>query len=131
MKVTPRMVGSWVKAVFLVIIGIVLLLYADKMVDELREFSSTNLEVAFDEIWTLMTILLWILVAWLFVAAALTVALSFSEHRYSLLDVMKRLAAIERKLGIPPAKEIRKAEEELVEEPVVESPPVEEEPPPP
>lgn len=132
MKVTPRMASRWVKATFLVIIGIVLLLYVDKLVDELRDFiASANTEVAFDEVWTLLTILLWILVAWLLVDAALTVALSFSEHRYSLLDVMKRLSVIERKLGIPPAKEVRKAEEEIVEEPVVESPPVEEEPPPP
>jgi hypothetical protein len=76
-----------------------------------------------------MSILLWVLVAWLFVDAALTIALSFSDHRYSLNDVMKRLQRIEKKLGIVEPKPVSKSEdeEEVVESPVT----VDEEPPPP
>ncbi|OGS43726.1 MAG: hypothetical protein A3K76_04775 [Euryarchaeota archaeon RBG_13_57_23] len=131
LKVTPQMAARWVKAVFLIIIGIVILIYADRLVDDLKTAIESSLEVVFEGTWTLLTILLWILVAWLFVDAVLTIALSFSEHRYSLLDVMKRLGAIEKKLGIPPVKEVRKSEEEPVEEPVTPEPPAEEEPPPP
>lgn len=97
------MASKWVKAAFLVILGIVLLIYADGFVDDLSSLVDEalgNQEVAFPAMWDLLTILLWILVAWLFVDAALTVALSFSEHRYSLLDVMKRLQKIEKRLGV-------------------------------
>ena len=132
LKVTPQMASRWVKAVFLIILGIVILIYADKLVDDLRTAMQDNFEVAFEWTWDLLMILLWILVAWLFVDAVLTIALSFSEHKYSLADVMKQLAMIEKKLGIPSVKEVLKAEEEeLVEEPVTPGPPVEEEPPPP
>lgn len=91
------MASRWVKAAFLVVIAIVLLLYTDKLVTDLQD----NFEVAFEWTWDLLTILLWILIAWLFVDAALTVALSFQEQKYTLWDVMKRLQVIEKKLGIP------------------------------
>jgi hypothetical protein len=40
----------------------------------------------------------------LFVDAALIIALSFSEHRFTLLDLAKRLDAIDKKLGIAQPK---------------------------
>jgi len=95
------MASRWVKAAFLVVLAIVLLLYTDKLVTDLQTALEGNLEVAFEWTWDLLTILLWILIAWLFVDAALTVALSFQEQKYTLWDVMKRLQAIEKKLGIP------------------------------
>jgi hypothetical protein len=100
-KVTTPMASRWVKAAFLVVLAIVLLLYTDKLVTDLQTALRDNLEVAFEWTWDLLTILLWILIAWLFVDAALTVALSFQEQKYTLWDVMKRLQAIEKKLGIP------------------------------
>lgn len=118
------MASRWVKAAFLVILGIVILLYANRLVDDLRTAMLGNFDVAFEWTWDLLTILLWILVAWLFVDAALTVALSFSEHRFTLLDVVKRLDVIERKLGIAPTKEVTPSSdtetrlEEIVEEEV-------------
>jgi hypothetical protein len=99
------MASRWVKAVFLLVLGVVILLYANKLVDDLRTAMSQNFDVAFTWTWDLLTVLLWILVAWLFVDAALTIALSFSEHRYTLLDVVKRLDIIEKKLGMVPPKE--------------------------
>lgn len=100
-KVTTPMASRWVKAAFLVVLAIVLLLYTDKLVTDLQTALRDNLEVAFEWTWDLLTILLWILIAWLFVDAALTVALSLQEQKYTLWDVMKRLQAIEKKLGIP------------------------------
>jgi len=94
------MASRWVKAAFLVVLAIVLLLYTDKLVTDLQTALQNNFEVAFEWTWDLLTILMWILIAWLFVDAALTVALSFQEQKYTLWDVMKRLQAIERKLGI-------------------------------
>jgi membrane-anchored protein YejM (alkaline phosphatase superfamily) len=109
------MAGKWVKAAFLVILGVVLLVYADGLVDDLRVNLEQQFEITFSQIWDLLTILLWILVAWLFVDAVLTIALSFSDQRYSLVDVMRRLRKIEKKLGITDTSEAKKQVEELHE----------------
>lgn len=129
------MASKWVKAVFLVILGIVLLIYADRFVNDLRSLVEEALnggEVAFPAIWDLLTILLWILVAWLFVLAALTIATSFSEHKYTLVDVMRRLQRIEKKLGVAEQTPTEKPEfEEESTVKAVEESPEEDVPPPP
>jgi predicted RND superfamily exporter protein len=126
------MASKWVKATFLVILGIVILFYADGFVEDLKTNFQDNLEVAFTWTWDLLTILLWILVAWLFIDAALIIALSFSEHRYSLMDVMKRLQRIEKRLGVTDPLDLsKKAEPESESENAVEETPEEEIPPPP
>ena len=99
------MASRWVKAVFLAILGVVILLFANKLVDDFRTAMADNFDVSFQWTWDLLTILLWVLVAWLFVDAVLTVALSFSEHRFTLSDVIKRLDRVEKKLGIAQLKE--------------------------
>ncbi len=121
------MASRWVKAAFLIILGIVLLLYTDKLVDDLSTAMREDFDVAFEWTWDLLTILLWVLVAWLFVDAALTITLSFQEQRYSLTDVMKRLEGIEKKLGVKPVREAPSTMESVVKEEAV----VEEEVPPP
>lgn len=133
-EITAYMVGRWVKSAFLVILGIVLLLYANGLVDDLRNMMEGDMEVAFEWTWDLLTILLWILVAWLFVLAALNIAFSFQEAKYSTYRIIKRLDRIDRKLGIRPAKVEREEEleeEAEVEEVVMPQPPVEEDLPPP
>jgi hypothetical protein len=131
------MASKWVKAAFLVVLGVVILIYADAFVDDLsrlvEEALSDDLVVAFPAIWDLLTILLWILVAWLFVDAALTIALSFSEHKYSLLDVMRRLQRIEKKLGVSESATVAEREETESESAAkaVEESPEEDVPPPP
>jgi len=117
------MATRWVKAVFLFIIAVLLTLYADKFVSDLE--SNFADQVAFDATWTLLTILIWILVAWLFVDGVMIIALSLSEHRYTINDVMKRLEAIEKKLGI---RKPAAAKDEI--EPAEEETPGEEPPPP-
>jgi hypothetical protein len=123
-KVTPMMASRWVKAVFLVILGIVIMLYADDLVNDLRTALQDNFDVAFAGTWDLLTILLWVLVLWLFVDAALIIALSFSEHRFTLLDLAKRLDAVDKKLGIAQPKgpvqasDVDTSLEEVVEEEV-------------
>ena len=118
------MASRWVKAVFLVILGIVIVLYADKLVNDLRTALQDNFEVSFAWTWDLLTILLWVLVLWLFVDAALIIALSFSEHRFTFQDIAKRLDAIDMELGIARPKEVSKPSdvdtgmEEVVEEEV-------------
>jgi hypothetical protein len=99
MKVTTQMAGKWVKAAFLVVLAIVIMYYADGLVTDLESNVSSEFNVSFDWTWDLLTILLWILVAWLLVDAALIVALSFKGDAYTLTDVMARLRVIEKRLG--------------------------------
>ncbi len=128
------MASRWVKGAFLAVIGVILLLYADKFVSDLRTASADSLDISFRWTWDLLRLLMWVLVAWLFVYAALTIVLSFSEHRYSLADVINRLRKIEEKLGIP-SEEAHKADrpEDMAEQPAAETSaaPVEEVPAPP
>jgi hypothetical protein len=106
--VTTQIAGRWVKAAFLAIVGIVILLYVDKFVNDMK--SALADQVTLRWTWDLLTALLWVLVAWLFVDAALTVVNSFKERKFTLADVMDRLDAIEKKLGSSQTKEKLRAQ---------------------
>jgi hypothetical protein len=131
-KVTPQMSSRWVKAVFLILLGFVLLLYQDGFVDDLERSAAEEFNMSFEWTWELLTALLWILIAWLFVYAAMIIVLSFKTDLYTLSDVVARLNAIEKRL---PAQRARApviapvVVEESSPEVTVEE--MEEEPPPP
>jgi hypothetical protein len=123
------MAAKWVKAVFLAIIGIVIIFYTDSFVTELKDETATSLDLYFDETWTLLMLLMYILGVWLLVDAVLTVATSLKGEVYGLSDVMERLKRIEKTLG---HEEHEPSAEEL--EPEIKAVPVkteEEVPPPP
>ncbi len=128
------MASRWVKAAFLAVLGIVILFFADKLVADLRVAAEGNLDVTFEWTWSLLTWLLWVLVAWLFVDAGLTIALSFTEQGQTIGDVAKRLGRIERKLGVSEQEEdattvLGESGESAAE--TADEQPSEEEPPPP
>lgn len=106
------MAAKWTKAVFLVLLGILLLLYGEGVVDDFRSNATEEWNMSFEWTWDLLGYLIWILIAWLFVYAALTVALSFKMDVYTLGDVMERLSRIESRL----ARETSEAEEEAADE---------------
>ena len=126
---TTQIAGRWVKAAILALLGVVILLYVDKFVDDLRTALADQVTLVWT--WDLLTTLLWILVAWLFVDAALTIALSFTEHKFTLADVMQRLEAIEKKLGLSQPKEKLRAGGSSSSGPAVTESGPEEVPPPP
>lgn len=95
-EVTPLMTSKWVKAAFLILLGIVLLVYSDGLVDDLERNAAEEFNVSFEWTWELVRILLWILVAWMFIDAVLIIVLSFKTDAYTLADVMARLKAIEK-----------------------------------
>lgn len=99
MKVTPQMSSKWVKAAFLILLGIVLLLYADGFVDDMERSSAEEFNVSFEWTWDLLRVLMWILIAWLFVDAVLIIILSLKTQIYTVDDVMVRLKVIEKKLA--------------------------------
>jgi len=129
------MVSRWVKAIFLIVLGIVILLFADKFVQDLRTNAEGHFDVAFEWTWDLITWLLWILVAWLLVDAVLTIVLSFTEQKHTIGDVSRRLERIEKKLGITESEAEEKLSQSEAEPRRDEMPkemePVSEEPPPP
>jgi hypothetical protein len=127
--VTTQIAGRWVKAAILALLGVVILLYVDKFVDDLRTALADQVTLVWT--WDLLTTLLWILVAWLFVDAALTIALSFTEHKFTLADVMDRLEAIEKRLGPSQPKDMLRANESSSSVPAVTESGPEEVPPPP
>jgi hypothetical protein len=131
LKVTAQMASKWPKAIFFILLGIVLLYYADGFVNDLETNMADEFDVAFNWTWDLLRVLMWVLVAWLFVDAVLTIVLSIKLHVYSLNDVMVRLRAIEKKLDAPkPVREPVHVED--IDVPAVTvTPPEEAEPPPP
>lgn len=104
---TTQIASRWVKAAFLALLGVVIMLYVDKLVTDLRNGLAD--QITFVWTWDLITMLLWILVAWLFVDAGLTVALSFTEHKFTLADVMERLGEIEKRVSPVSIKEKSRA----------------------
>ncbi|HIJ16985.1 MAG TPA: hypothetical protein HA364_04320 [Thermoplasmata archaeon] len=93
------MSAKWTKAVFLILLGILLLIYGDGFVTDLETNSAEEWNMSFEWTWDLLRYLIWILIAWLFVDSALIIALSIKADTYTLRDVMDRLAKIEKRLG--------------------------------
>ncbi len=92
------MTAKWTKAVFLILLGLLLLVYGDGFVTDLEANSAAEWNMSFEWTWDLMRYLIWILIAWLFVDAALIIALSIKMDVYSLGDVMAKLTAIEKRM---------------------------------
>jgi len=122
------MASKWVKAAFLAVLGIVIMIYLNGFVRDLKTNLSDRFNISFEDTWMLLTVLLWILVLWLFVDAVLILVQSFRGDIYTTHDVMEKLKAIEKRLG-QKTRGIAVAEAEELQEPVVA--PSEEVPPPP
>lgn len=136
-EITSQMTSKWVKAAFLILLGFVLLIYSDGLVDDLERSASEEFNVSFEWTWELVRILMWILVAWLFVDAVLIIVLSFKTDMYTLADVMTRLKAIEKNVtpqkmrtavAQAPVDMVTESETVQREYPPVEETPVLEEP---
>jgi len=93
------MASKWIKAVFMILIALVLLIYGGRWVGELETQSSQQWNMSLDWTWDLLTYLIWILIAWLVVYALMTIALSFKADLYTIGDVMERLDRIEKRLA--------------------------------
>lgn len=93
------MVSKWIRAVFQIMLCVLLLMYGGGFIDDMETHSSQEWNMSFQWTWDLLTYLIWIFIAWLFVNAVLTIALSFKADVYSLGDVMDRLDTIEKRLG--------------------------------
>ena len=130
-KITPQMSSRWVKAVFLILLGFVLLLYHDGMIDDLERNAAEEFNMNFEWTWDLLRVLIWVLIAWLFVDAVMIILLSLKTETYTLSDVVVRLNAIEKRLSSQRTRTPITAP--VVEEMVPRTPAVEpeDEPPPP
>lgn len=124
MHVTPQMTSKWVKAAFLIMLGIILLLYSDGLVDDLERNSAEEFNVEFEWTWDLVRLLLWILIAWLFIDAVLIIILSLKTEIYTVDDVMAKLKSVEKRLSAQPASPptMPAPENEIEEYPAMEPP---------
>jgi hypothetical protein len=93
------MTAKWSRAVFMILLGLVLLIYGDGFVTDLETNASEEWNMSFEWTWDLLTYLIWILIAWLFVGAVLAIVLSLRADAYNLSDVMDRLDSLEKRLG--------------------------------
>ncbi len=98
MKVTNYMINKWTRAGFLIIFGIVLLIYLERLVEELHINFERLTDSSSEPIFTFLTAVLYIFTLWLFVAAALNILSGFKEPRVSLEDLNKKLDDIEKRL---------------------------------
>lgn len=93
------MVSKWTRAAFMIVLGFLLLIYGGGFVTDLETHASGQWNMSFEWTWDLLTYLIWIIIAWLFVYALLTIALSFKTDLYTMSDVMERLDRIETRLS--------------------------------
>jgi len=98
MKVTNYMINKWARAGLLIIFGVVLLIYLERLVEELQINFERLTDSSSDTIFTFLTAVLYIFTFWLFVAAALNILSGFKEPKVSLDDLNKKLDDIEKRL---------------------------------
>lgn len=123
------MTAKWSRAAFMILLGFILLIYGDGFVTDLETNASSEWNMSFEWTWDLLTYLIWILIAWLFVGAVLAIVLSIRADAYNLSDVMDRLDMMEKRLG--QEKPIHKAVSEPEEYEAPDEMADGEEPPPP
>ena len=99
MRVTNYMIGKWAKAGLLVFFGIILLLYFEKVMNELIPAFGRLIGGEAPFLLNLLNAIGWILIIWCFVDAALNVLMSFRDSKVSMEDIGAKLDAIDKKLA--------------------------------
>lgn len=98
MRVTNFMINKWAKAALLVFFGIILLIYWGQVIEELRPALDRLIQGQATFLYDLVNALMWIIILWCFVDAAINIIISFREQKVSLDDLGAKLDAIEKKL---------------------------------
>jgi len=93
------MIGKWAKAGLLVFFGIILLLYFEKVMNELIPAFGRLIGGEAPFLLNLLNAIGWILIIWCFVDAALNVLMSFRDSKVSMEDIGAKLDAIDKKLA--------------------------------
>jgi hypothetical protein len=99
MRVTNYMIGKWAKAALLVMFGIILFMYFDRVMNELLPAFERLIEGQAPFLADLLNAIGWILILWCFVDAALNIIMSFRDSKISLDDIGAKLDAIEKKMA--------------------------------
>ena len=93
------MIGKWAKAGLLVFFGIILLIYFEKVMNELIPAFGRLISGEAPFLLNLLNAIGWILILWCFVDAALNVLMSFRDSKISMDDIGAKLDAIDKKLA--------------------------------
>ena len=102
MRVTNYMIGKWAKAGLLILFGIILLLYFERVMSELLPAFERMIAGEAVFLMQLLNAIGWILIFWCFIDAALNILMSFRDSKVSLDDIGSKLDAIEKKLSEQP-----------------------------
>ena len=97
-KVTNSMLRSWIRAAFLVIIGMLLLLYIESIIREIESNFESVMEGSADSFFRFLKYILYILAFSLFFAAAINILAGFQESRANLGEIYVKLDDISEKL---------------------------------
>jgi len=103
-KVTNNMLRCWTRAAFLVIIGLLLLLYIESIIREIESNFESVMEGSADSFFRFLKYILYILAFSLFFAAAINILTGFQESRVSLGEISDKLDGISEKLDMLNAK---------------------------
>jgi len=99
MKVTNYAVGKWAKGGLLIFFGLILLIYWGQVMEELRPAFERLIGGQATFLNDLINALMWIIILWCFVDAAINILMSFREQKLSLDDIGAKLDAIEAKIA--------------------------------
>jgi len=98
MKVTDNMLRKWARAGFLLIIGVVFLIYLPSVLVELQTGFENFTESDAERMFTFVEALLYIFTFWLFVSAALNIVSGFKEPKGTIDDLARKIDALDEKL---------------------------------
>lgn len=98
MRVTNYMIGKWAKGGLLVLLGIVLLIYLQRVILELVPAFDRLIGGEMPFLVNLLNAIGWILTIWCFVDAALNILMSFRDSKVSLEDIGAKIDSIEKKI---------------------------------
>lgn len=99
MRVTNYMINKWAKAALLVLFGIILLLYWEKVMNEMMPEFERLIEGDATFLQGLLNAIGWVLIFWCFLDAALNMLMSFRESKVSLEDLGSKLDDIDKTLS--------------------------------
>ena len=110
MKVTNLMLTKWAKAALLILFGIILIIYLNSVLEELQRAFESILQVETPMLISLLTAVMWIIILWCFVDAAINIITSFREGRTTIDDLAAKIDSIEKMIKeqgveVPPAQQ--------------------------
>jgi len=110
MKITNLMLTKWAKAALLILFGIILIIYLESVLEEFRGAFEGIFHEETPMLIGLLTAVMWVVILWCFVDAAINLITSFREGRTTIDDLAAKIDSIEKMIKeqaveVPPAQQ--------------------------